>query len=118
MTMTNPNPRPSLSKSADADVHPALPATEVVVAPPEPAPVVAGEKPASKKSKKKQSNPLMAGRGKATSDAIRGKSKDKNVDLGVKVPKSLRKQLRQEAVRRGITVDDLVTILLADRIQI
>lgn len=112
----NPNPRPSLTKSADSQIHPAMPATEIVVAPTEALPALA--QPTSKKSKKKQGNPLKAGRGKATSDSIRGKSKDKNVDLGVKVPKRLRKQLRAEAVRRGITVDDLVTILLSDRIEI
>lgn len=116
-----PEPRSGLSKAADAEVHPALPPSEVVVpvgaidAGAQPAKKVKAQDKAKPKSK---SNPLTAGRGKATSDTIRGTSKGKNVDLGVKVPKSLRKALRQEAVRRGIKVDELVTILLSDRMQI
>lgn len=122
-----PEPRAALSKAADAQVHPALPPTEVIApvgaidppakAPALPAPTPKKEKEKSK-PKSKSKNPFIAGRGKATSDTIRGTSKGKNVDLGVKVPKALRKALRQEAVRRGIKVDELVTILLNDRIQI
>ena len=122
-----PEPRQGLSKAADAELHPALPPTEVVTplgaiaAATSPAAELAA--PAKKhrdkeKSKSSKKNPLKVGRGKATSDTIRGTAKGKNVDLGVKVPKSLRKALRAEAVRRGIKVDDLVTILLNDRIQI
>jgi len=112
-----PTSRPALKRAADAEVHPALPATEVKAAPPVVAQVEAPE-PKVKPKGKSKGNPLKVGKGKATSDALRGKHKTKNVDLGVKVPKELRKQLRKEAVRRGITVDELVTILLGDRIQI
>lgn len=121
----NPEPRPALTKAADAQVHPALPPTEVITpigeidftAPAPELPPTSAKKEKGK-SKSKSKNPLIAGRGKATSDTIRGTSKGKNVDLGVKVPKSLRKALRAEAVRRGIKVDELVTILLNDRMQI
>ncbi len=49
----------------------------------------------------------------SAADAITGTIKDKYVDLGVRVPKSVRKRLRQEAKARGITPDELATTLLA-----
>lgn len=101
--MTNPKPRPALRKADDADVHPALP-------PKKPLKTIDSKKP-------KQPNPLKIGKGKATSDSIMT-GKDKKVELVVKVPKSLRKRLRAEADRRGLSVDELVTILLRDRIEI
>jgi hypothetical protein len=42
--------------------------------------------------------------------------KDKLVDLGVQVPKSLRKSVRQEAGRRGMTVDEVVADALRARL--
>lgn len=49
--------------------------------------------------------------GGATSDAI----SDKPVTLTVQVPKSLRRALRAEAERRGVSVDRVVVEALRDR---
>jgi hypothetical protein len=54
-------------------------------------------------------------KGMNAADAVGGPDRDKLVDLGVKVPKSLRKTVRAEAKRRGITVDELVAEVLRDR---
>jgi hypothetical protein len=49
--------------------------------------------------------------GGSTSDAI----SDKPVTLTVQVPKSLRKALRAEAEKRGVSVDRVVVEALRDR---
>ena len=81
-----PEPRPALRRAADADVHP-----------------VAGrplvERPALGRT--------------PTSDALRGSAKDKLVDLGVRVPKSVRKRLRREAKSRDVSPDELVATILS-----
>jgi hypothetical protein len=82
--------RPSLRKAADADLHPSTPATETT-------------------------EPSLLRKGMNAADAVGGPDRDKLVDLGVKVPKSLRKTVRAEAKRRGITVDELVAEVLRDR---
>lgn len=82
--------RPSLRKAPDADLHPSTPQVEV----PE------------------QS---LLRKGMNASDSVGGPDRDKLVDLGVKVPKSLRKTVRAEAKRRGISMDDLVAEALRDR---
>ncbi len=51
----------------------------------------------------------------ATPAAEPKRRKEKLVKLSVKVPKALRQTLRDEAERRGISVDALVAILLGDR---
>jgi hypothetical protein len=89
--MSKPEPRPALTKAPDAGLHPVSG---------RPAPV---ERRASKEGTSKGS----------AADAITGTLKDKYVDLGVRVPKSVRKRLRQEAKARGITTDELATALLA-----
>jgi hypothetical protein len=80
--------RAPLRKAGDADVHPAQ--TEPL-------------------------EPLYRRAGATTADAIAGPGGDKLVDLGVRVPKSLRRAIRQEAKRRDVTVDDLVARILRDR---
>lgn len=55
---------------------------------------------------------LKAGKGRTTADALMGASKDKLVDLGVRVPKSVRKRLKAEAKARGVSPDDIVTVIL------
>lgn len=82
--------RPSLRKAGDADVHPSAPGQAV------------GE-------------PSLLRRGATTADSIGSPDKDKLVDLGVQVPKSLRKSVRAEAARRGLTVDSVVAEALRDR---
>jgi hypothetical protein len=54
-------------------------------------------------------------KGLHTSDSVGAPDRDKLVDLGVQVPKSLRKLVRAEAKRRGITTDELVAEALRDR---
>ena len=82
--------RPALRKAGDADVHPTTP-------------------PASPEE------PSLLRIGATTADAIGSPDRDKLVDLGVSVPKSLRKALRAEAKRRGMTLDSLVAEALRDR---
>ena len=78
-----------LRKAGDADVHPTTPA------------------PAEE--------PAFLRRGATTADALGSPDKDRLVDLDVQVPKSLRKAVRQEADRRGITPDEVVAEALRDR---
>jgi hypothetical protein len=78
-----PSDRPALRKAGDADVHPSTPPST-------------------------QEDSSLLRVGATTADAIGMPDKDKLVDLGVQVPKSLRKSVRQEASRRGITVDQVV----------
>ncbi len=87
----NPTPpqRPALQRAADSDIHPVLPAHEPIA-------------------------DLSRKAGFATSDALRPKP-DKPVVVAITMPKSLRKTLRSEAARRGMSVDDLVVALLRDR---
>jgi hypothetical protein len=82
--------RPALRKAGDADLHPSTP------------PATAAE-------------PSLLRRGATTADAVGMPDRDKLVDLGVQVPKSLRKSVRQEAERRGMTVDQVVAEALRDR---
>jgi hypothetical protein len=83
-------PRPGLRKAGDADLHPSTPAP------------VTGE-------------PSFLRRGLNTSDSVGPPDRDKLVDLGVKVPKSLRKAVRDEAKRRGMKPDEVVGEALRDR---
>jgi len=89
--MSNPTPgRPALRKAGDSDVHPTAPAVD----------------------------DIRFGRiGMSTGDSVGMPDKDKLVDLDVKIPKSLRKTVKAEAERRGITVDDVVAEALRDRIS-
>ena len=82
--------RPGLRKAPDADLHPSTPQ---------------GEAPEQSLLRK----------GMNASDSVGGPDRDKLVDLGVKVPKSLRKTVRAEAKRRGMSLDDLVAEALRDR---
>lgn len=75
-------PRVGLRKAADADVHPSTPAPG--------------------------SDPVWVKGGNSTADSVGVPGKDKPVALEVTIPKSLRKSVKQEAKRRGITVDEVV----------
>jgi hypothetical protein len=83
--------RPTLRKAGDSDVHPSTPPDQ-----PE------------------ESSLLRVGA--TTADAVGMPDKNKMVDLGVQVPKSLRKSVRQEAGRRGMTVDQVVAEALRARL--
>ena len=81
-----PEDRPPLHKAPDADIHPSAP-------------------PANGVSRL----------GGTTGDAIGAPDKDKLVSLEVRIPKSLRKSVRHEAERRGVTVDEIVAEALRNR---
>lgn len=82
--------RPPLRKAGDAGVHPSLP------------PSAAGE-------------PALLRPGASTADAVVSADADKPVPLEVTVPKSLRKSVRSEAKRRGVSVDEVVIDALRER---
>jgi hypothetical protein len=82
---TPPQPRPALRRAADADVHPVTGRTSL--------------------------KPRKGGA--TTSDAILTETKDKRVDLAVTIPKSLRKRLKKQSKERGVSMDDLVSGILA-----
>ena len=79
-----------LRKAPDADVHPSTPQPG-------------------------DAEPSFLRAGVSTADSVGKPGKDKDVTLEVTVPKSLRKAIRQEAKRRGISVDDVVTEALQHR---
>ena len=83
--------RPPLRKSQDADRHPSAP-----------------DDPAAPAG-------ARLGRGATTADSVGRPDKDKLVTLEVTVPKSLRKAVRAEAKRRGVSVDHIVAEALRDR---
>jgi hypothetical protein len=136
--MSTPAPRPALKKAADAHIHPAAPghslhtlrpASDTAASLPgsrqdpessaEAAPL---SKPAAKSADTAQhrlSGPLRG----TTSDSLRaaakkartrpsGKADEKPVDLGVKVPKSLRKDFRAAVKADKKDPDAVVTALL------
>jgi hypothetical protein len=90
VTGKNQGLRPELRKAGDADLHPSTPQGAV-------------------------DEPSLLRRGMNAADSVGGPDRDKLVDLGVRIPKSLRKVVRAEAKRRGITVDELVAETLRDR---
>jgi hypothetical protein len=83
-------PRTSLRKAGDHDLHPSTP-----------------------QGGAEESTLLRVGVN--TADSVGAPDRDKLVDLGVQIPKSLRKLVRAEAKRRGITVDEVVADALRDR---
>lgn len=50
-----------------------------------------------------------------TADSVTKPGSEKPVRLEVRIPKSLRKSVRKEAERRGVTVDEVVIDALASR---
>lgn len=89
-TPSGSTPRPGLRKAGDADLHPSTPQSAA-------------------------NEPSFLRKGLNTADSVGPPDRDKLVDLGVKVPKSLRKSVRDEAKRRGMTVDDVVREALRGR---
>jgi len=94
---STPPPRPALSRAADADVHPVTGRI---------APSIGAGRSAGRSFKPTKGGPT-------TADSILGAAGDKLVDLGVRVPKSVRKKLRQQAKARGVSIDELVANILA-----
>lgn len=89
--MTPSGQRPGLRKAGDAAVHPSTPVATT------------------------EDESSLLRRGLTTADSVGAPDRDKLVDLGVQVPKSLRKLVRAEAKRRGISVDALVAEALRER---
>jgi hypothetical protein len=87
---SKPPASPGLRKAADADVHPSTP-------------------------QHGDAEPSFLRAGVSTADSVGKPGKDKDVTLDVTVPKSLRKSVRQEAKRRGISVDEVVVEALRAR---
>lgn len=79
-----------LRKAPDADLHPSTP-------------------------QHGSTEPSLLRAGSSTGDSVGKPGKDKPVKLEVVVPKSLRKAIRQEAERRGLSVDEIVAEALRDR---
>jgi len=50
-------------------------------------------------------NPLAAHKGSSSADAVKP---EKSVKVKIKVPKSLRRRLEQQALELGISVDELI----------
>ena len=136
--MSTPAPRPALKKAADAHIHPAAPGHSLHTLRPAPDPAASlpgprqdpessadaapPVKPTAKSGDPAQhrlSGPLRG----TTSDSLRaaakkarhrpsGKAEEKPVDLGVKVPKSLRKDFRAAVKADKKDPDAVVTALL------
>jgi hypothetical protein len=87
MSDKEPVRRPALKKARDTDLHPTLS--------PQPDP-----------------KNLRRRRGASTSDTLRDPQGEKLVAVEIQMPKKLRKQLRTEAKKRGMTLSELVTVLL------
>ena len=119
-------PDQPLAKAPDAALHPVTGPTTpdrggsadppgplaapISAAAPDPLPEREIAMPKAKEKPKRKS--LKPGKGHATSDAILGATKDKLVDLGVRVPKSVRKRLKAEAKERGVSPDAIVSAIL------
>lgn len=140
--MITPTPRPALRKAPDANIHPADPAQAAGPAPvPGPRvsdapPVARSSKAVTDPRVVRLPSAAPTSRGKrlsgpprgATSDTLRpvkevrrpepatppkrNVAKEKQVDLAVKVPKSLRKDLRAAAKSAGRTPDEVVASLI------
>jgi hypothetical protein len=137
--MSTPAPRPALKKAADAHIHPAAPghslhtlrpAADNAPALPEPRQDVDPGPSVGEPLDKPSARPGDAGQHRLsgplrgnTSDSLRaaakrartrpaGRTEGKPVDLGVKVPKSLRKDFRAAAKADKKDPDAVVTALL------
>lgn len=136
--MSTPAPRPALKKAADAHIHPAAPghslhtlrpAPQGAPTPPEPG---EGTEPSRAAAPLAKSGPKSGDAGQhrlsgplrgTTSDSLRaaakkarsrpsGKADEKPVDLGVKVPKAVRKDFRAAVKADKKDPDAVVTALL------
>lgn len=129
--MSTPTPRPALRKAADAHIHPAAPghsarglrhAEDVADAeapqpePSDPQPTRAGHR-LSGPPTGTTSDSLRTGKGGRRRARADKAPEEKRVDLGVQVPKSLRKELRAAAKASRRTPDEIVTALLRGWLQ-
>jgi hypothetical protein len=87
MSEEAPARRPALKKAKDSDVHPTLATPD-------------------------DAKNLHRRRGASTSDTLRDPRGEKLVPVEVQIPKKLRKHLRSEAKKRGMSLSELVTALL------
>ena len=104
--MAPQKPKPALTRAPDADLHP-------VSGRPLPGSAAGkGSKGGGAKESAREGKGLKPGKGATAADAITGPAKDKYVDLGVRVPKSVRKRLRAKAKAEGVEPDELVSRIL------
>lgn len=130
--MSTPTPRPALRKAADAHIHPAAPGhsarglrhaeddatADQATQPehPDPQPTQAGHR-LSGPPTGTTSDSLRTGKGGRRRARADKAPEEKRVDLGVQVPKSLRKELRAAAKASRRTPDEIVTALLRGWLQ-
>ncbi len=121
--MSNPIPRPALRKAPDADIHPAIadPAHVTVDLRSQPAvSMPAVSMPAvSMPAPPTVDTGRTGAKGKVTKQADSKQSKSnaarrkgKRIELHVRVPRTVRSQLRATAKARGTSVDDVVSTVL------
>ncbi len=115
--MNNPAPRPALRKAPDADIHPAIPQTDQATidlrAATQATPAIKHEvSVTSTVPEPKKAEPKKDSTKKALVHPKAHKRKAKRIALRVKVPRSVRSQLRATAKARGTSVDDVVSTVL------
>ena len=125
--MSTPAPRPALKKAADAHIHPAAPGHSPrglrQAADSEAAEDAGAAAPADAAGESSEEGHRLSGPPHGTtSDSLRSGGRragrrgeggrNKLVDLGVQVPKGLRKELRAAAKASKRTPDEVVTALL------
>lgn len=118
---TTPEPRPALTKAPDGGLHPAAPKAApskhlhaAPHAPAVPAPEPTGPSPAPVKFKH---GDLRARKAASAGKGAKAGKADELVDLGVKVPKKLRKAVRRKAEAEGWPPDDAVTHVLRSWVE-
>ena len=109
-----PEPRPALTKAPDGGLHPAapkaVPAKHLHPAPQAPAVPPAAADDASPPRFKP--GDLRARKAAGNTKAAKADKKDELVELGVTVPKKLRKAVRKKAAKEGWTPQEAVTFVL------
>ncbi len=113
--MSNPIPRPALRKAPDADIHPAIADPDHVTVDLRSQPAVSIPAPPTVDTgrigtKGKVTKQADSKKAKSKSNAARRKGK--RIELHVRVPRTVRSQLRDTAKARGTSVDDVVSTVL------
>ncbi|MDH5278326.1 MAG: hypothetical protein OEW53_04725 [Actinomycetota bacterium] len=109
-----PEPRPALTKAPDGGLHPAapkaVPAKHLHPAPQAPSvpPAAVDDAPPPRF----KPGDLRARKAASKAKAAKADKKDDLVDLGVQVPKKLRKAVRKKATKEGWTAQDAVIYVL------
>ncbi len=91
-TEFNSTPRPALRKSGDSTVHPVL---------------------ETRSSQPKHIGQDATQFGNA-SDSVKLPRKEKLVEVPIVIPKSLRKKLKSEAKKQGISINELIALRISE----